>query len=57
MEKTILQTNIEAAQEIAKQLRLRNIGGIIIIDFIDMKEEAHKEMLIKILEEELKKTE
>lgn len=55
MEKTILQTNIEAAQEIVKQLRLRNIGGIIIIDFIDMKEEAHKEMLIKILEEELKK--
>jgi len=55
MEKTILQTNIEAAHEIAKQLRLRNIGGIIIIDFIDMKEESHKEKLIKILEEELKK--
>jgi len=37
LERTILQTNIEAAEEVARQLRLRNIGGIIIIDFIDMK--------------------
>ncbi len=37
LEKTILQTNLEAAEEIARQLRLRNIGGLIVIDFIDMK--------------------
>ena len=37
VEKTILQTNLEAADEIARQLRLRNIGGLIIGDFIDMK--------------------
>ncbi len=37
LERTILQTNIEAAEEVARQLRLRNIGGIIVIDFIDMK--------------------
>ena len=37
IEKTILQTNLEAADEICRQMRLRNIGGIIIVDFIDMK--------------------
>lgn len=37
LERTILQTNIEAAEEVARQIRLRNIGGIIVIDFIDMK--------------------
>ncbi len=37
VEKTILQTNLEASDEIARQLRLRNIGGLIIGDFIDMK--------------------
>ncbi len=37
MDKTILQTNLEAADEIARQLRLRNVGGLIIGDFIDMK--------------------
>jgi ribonuclease G len=37
LERTILQTNLEAAEEVARQIRLRNIGGIIIIDFIDMK--------------------
>lgn len=55
MEETVLKTNIEASYEIAKQLRLRNIGGIIIIDFIDMKDNADKNKLISILEEELKK--
>ena len=39
---TIFKTNLEAAQTIARQLRLRNLGGIIIIDFIDMEDEAHR---------------
>lgn len=52
---TVLKTNLEAAQEIARQLRLRNIGGIIIIDFIDMNDAQHKEQVLKVLEEELKK--
>lgn len=55
MEKTILKTNIEAAEEIARQIRLRNIGGIIIIDFIDMKDEEHKNTVLNILTQELKK--
>ncbi|MFN2351642.1 MAG: Rne/Rng family ribonuclease, partial [Kiritimatiellia bacterium] len=42
-DETILQVNTEAVQEIARQLRLRNIGGLIIIDFIDMEKEAHRE--------------
>ncbi|KKM09019.1 ribonuclease G [Clostridiales bacterium PH28_bin88] len=52
---TVLKTNLEAAVEIARQLRLRNIGGIIVIDFIDMESPAHQEMVIKALEEEFKK--
>ncbi|QNB45063.1 Rne/Rng family ribonuclease [Thermanaerosceptrum fracticalcis] len=52
---TVLKTNLEAALEIARQLRLRNIGGIIIIDFIDMTDPHHKERVLKVLEEELKK--
>lgn len=52
---TILKTNLEAAREIAHQLRLRNIGGIIIIDFIDMLDDEHRQEVIKVLEEELKK--
>lgn len=55
LENTVFNTNIEAATEIAKQLRLRNIGGIIIIDFIDMKEEKDKTEIINHLEKELKK--
>lgn len=43
---TILKTNLEASLEIARQLRLRNIGGIIIIDFIDMSDESHKEQVL-----------
>ncbi|MCS7233122.1 MAG: Rne/Rng family ribonuclease [Synergistetes bacterium] len=54
-EKTALTTNIEAAKEIARQLRLRGIGGIVIIDFIDMKNDKNKETLIKELALELKK--
>lgn len=55
LEDTVLRTNIEAAKEIAKQLRLRNIGGIIIIDFIDMKNEEHEKDVLKVLDNELKK--
>lgn len=55
LEDTVLRTNIEAAKEIAKQLRLRNIGGIIIIDFIDMNNEYNEQEVLKILEDELKK--
>ena len=55
LENTVFKTNIEAATEIAKQLRLRNIGGIIIIDFIDMKDEKDKAEIISHLEKELKK--
>ncbi|MBI3358733.1 MAG: Rne/Rng family ribonuclease [Nitrospirae bacterium] len=49
LEETIFKTNMEAAKEIAWQLRLRNIGGIIIIDFIDMKKEKHKESVFNTL--------
>ena len=54
-EETIFKTNLEAAKEIAHQLRLRNIGGIIIIDFIDMEDKAHKEEVLRVLKESLKK--
>ena len=53
-EDTILKTNLEAAKEIAYQLRLRNIGGIIVIDFIDMLKEDHKEKVYRTLEDALK---
>ncbi|MEK7286628.1 MAG: Rne/Rng family ribonuclease [Nitrospirota bacterium] len=49
LEETIFKTNMEAAKEIAWQVRLRNIGGIIIIDFIDMKKEKHKEQVFHTL--------
>ncbi len=52
---TILKTNLESAKEIAFQLRLRNIGGIIVIDFIDMNKESDKEKVYRTLEECLKK--
>lgn len=52
---TVLRTNLEACKEIARQLRIRNIGGIIIIDFIDMNEPAHKAKVLQAFEEELKK--
>ena len=54
LEDTILKTNLEAVKEIAYQLRLRNIGGIIIIDFIDMEKEVNREMVYGALEEALK---
>ena len=49
LEKTVIKVNLEAAAEIAKQLRLRDISGIIIIDFIDMKTDEHKNALIQEL--------
>jgi ribonuclease G len=52
-EETILKTNLEAAREIAYQLRLRNLGGIIIIDFIDMEKDKNRERVYKALEESL----
>lgn len=55
LEQTVLKVNREASVEIAKQLRLRDIGGIIIIDYIDMKKEESKKQVIKELEENLKK--
>ncbi len=54
LEDTILKTNLEAVKEIAFQLRLRNIGGLIIIDFIDMEKEPHREKVHSALEEALK---
>ena len=51
---TIFQANMEAAAEILRQLRLRDIGGIIIVDFIDMDEEEHKEKLLAFLRERAK---
>lgn len=55
LEETILKTNLEAVKEIAYQLRLRNCGGIIIIDFIDMEKEEHREQVFNTLLEALKK--
>lgn len=54
LEQTVYTVNKEASIEIAKQLRLRDIGGIIIIDYIDMKEKEHKEKIVEILKENLK---
>ena len=55
LQDTILEVNIEAAKEIARQLRLRDISGIIIIDFIDMEVEGNKQKVIDALEEALSK--
>jgi ribonuclease G len=49
LEETIFRTNLEAALGIARQLRLRNLGGIIIIDFIDMEEEGHRRQVLDAL--------
>lgn len=54
-EDLILKTNIESAKEIPRQLRIRNESGVIIIDFIDMKSESERQLVIHVLEEELKK--
>jgi len=54
LEDTILKTNLEAADEIVRQLRLRNIGGLIVIDFIDMTEHANRQRLFNFFEKGLK---
>ena len=53
LEETVLKTNLEAAQAIARQLRLRNLGGIIVLDFIDMKSEDHRAQVLRALERAL----
>ncbi|WP_120996844.1 ribonuclease G [Stutzerimonas urumqiensis] len=53
LEETIFKTNLEAATAIARQLRLRNLGGIIIIDFIDMEDEEHRRQVLRTLEKQL----
>lgn len=55
LEDTILKTNLEAVKEIAHQLRIRNCGGIIIVDFIDMEKETNREKVLQALKDELKK--
>jgi len=54
-EETIFKTNLEAAQAVARQLRLRNLGGIIIVDFIDMTNEDHKSQVLRVLHHALEK--
>src|SRR6266480_1117877 len=55
VDKTILQTNLEAADEIARQLRLRNVGGLIIGDFIDMKSRKDQQLVYQLMRERLKR--
>ena len=55
LEETAFRTNCEAAREIAKQIRLRDLGGIIIIDFIDMEMAEHRRSVLKILEDALRR--
>ena len=53
LEETVYRTNLEAAQAVARQLRLRNLGGIIIIDFIDMTDDEHRRQVLRTLEKSL----
>ena len=55
LEETIFKTNLEAATSLARQLRLRNLGGIIIIDFIDMEDEEHRRQVLRTLERQLER--
>jgi ribonuclease E len=54
MEKTAFATNMEAAPEIARQLRLRDLGGLVVIDFIDMRDTKHKQAVVKTMREHTK---
>lgn len=54
-EDTALQVNIESAKEIARQLRLRDMGGIVIVDFVDMQKAEHRKELFDVMSEEMKK--
>jgi ribonuclease G len=53
LEDTVFHINLEAAREVVRQLRLRNLGGIIVVDFIDMEAESHREELLEVLRQEL----
>src|SRR5204862_2267221 len=53
LEETVFRNNLEAAEEIARQLRLRDIGGIIVIDFIDMEVKKNREEVLRALRESL----
>ena len=55
LEDTVYKTNLEATHAIARQLRLRNLGGIIILDFIDMQEQQHRDDVLASLQEQLKR--
>jgi ribonuclease G len=55
LEETVFKTNLEAAATLAGQLRVRNLGGIIIVDFIDMQDEDHRQQVIRNLEKALEK--
>lgn len=55
LEETIFKTNLEAAAAIARQLRVRNLGGIIIVDFIDMREEEHQRQVLRSFEKHMEK--
>jgi len=55
LEETIFKTNLEAAQAIVRHLRLRNLGGIIIVDFIDMQTEEHKRQVLRALERHIER--
>ncbi len=55
LEETVYRTNLEAAQAVARQLRLRNLGGIVIIDFIDMSDPEHRRQVLRTLEKSLTK--
>ena len=55
LEETIFKTNLEAARTISRQLRLRNLGGIIIIDFIDMEDAEHQRQVLRMLEKMLER--
>lgn len=55
VDKMILQTNVEAAEEVARQLRLRNIGGLVVVDFIDMRHRRDQMAVYKAMKERVKK--
>ena len=55
LEDTILKTNLEAVKEIVRQIRLRDLGGIIVLDFIDMEEKKNRQKVLQTVEQELRK--
>ena len=55
LEDTIVKTNLEAAKEIVRQLRLRDLGGIVVCDFIDMEEKKNRQKVFQTVEQELRK--